>query len=114
MCGLFCQQAGRFEIILYKLNESNLTNGLLETGDLCNRTTIRLRGGRELGEGIVSHEDLGVSARFREAKTGARGRTLASVGRPNLLLAIRQLPGNYCPGLVWIGPQAPLGWRLEM
>lgn len=43
VCGLYCQQACRFEIILYKLNESHLTNSLFETGNLCNAAAMAVR-----------------------------------------------------------------------
>lgn len=58
-------------------------------GELYNRAAIRLCGGRELREGLMSQEDLGGSARPRETKTGALAVTLASVGRHCILLEMK-------------------------
>lgn len=69
-------------------------------------------GEGELWEEVVSQEDLEVSARPREAKTGELGMMLVSLGRHRGLLEIQWLSGNECPGLVWIGPQAPPVLRL--
>ena len=52
-----------------------------------------MEGGEQLWEGILFQEDLGVLARPREAKTGALGLMLASIGRQWLLLEIQWLPG---------------------
>lgn len=108
MYGLFCQQACRFEIILYKLNESNLTNSFLEIRNLCNRAATGLCGGGGAivgrnpvprGLGSVSQAQRGQN-RGPGPDAGIYWETVAPFRDP-------MAPWHECPGLVRTGLQAP-------